>query len=230
MNVIAENLYKLSNISKNIKSKLNSFSQQQIEIIENIINACYAHAVKNNVVLNTKLFQLFNKLNAKNAIIITNGKLVFPQINIVANIDYYAKIYTSYIDKIIPYLRKNIKNEQQYQDLFDLINDEQISDFTNTKTIFAETNDLNTAQQIETLVQKSAVNNIILSAINRIDFAEGEEKTMQAIRAKMATGNKHEQIQNSDVSSLVDVDDAKQILKNNENDNINKTNQSSALN
>lgn len=230
MNVIAENLYKLSNISKNIKSKLNSFSQQQIEIIENIINACYAHAVKNNVVLNTKLFQMFNKLNAKNAIIITNGKLVFPQINIVANIDYYAKIYTSYIDKIIPYLRKNIKNEQQYQDLFDLINDEQISDFTNTKTIFAETNDLNTAQQIETLVQKSAVNNIILSAINRIDFAEGEEKTMQAIRAKMATGNKHEQIQNSDVSSLVDVDDAKQILKNNENDNINKTNQSSALN
>lgn len=229
MNIIAQSLYKLSNISKNIKSMLNIFSDEQIIAVQNIINICYSHAIKNGVVLNTKLVQLFNKLNAKNKLNVEDGKIKFNKINYIVNIDYYAKLYSSYIDKIVTYLSKNIKNVQQWNDLFSMINSNVLDNLTSTKSVFVQKNQLSTAEQIQLLIENSALNNIILSDINRIDFVDGEQKTMEAVRAKMATGNKHQQIRNSDMEILVDVSDIKTILKNNIQDNLNKNNQSSAI-
>ena len=55
MNIIAENLVKLSNVSKNIKSMLDNFNDKQITIVQNIVNEVYNHAVQNGVVKNSKL-------------------------------------------------------------------------------------------------------------------------------------------------------------------------------
>jgi hypothetical protein len=55
MNVISNNLVKLSNISKNIKSMLDNFNNKQITIVQNIINEVYSHAIQNGVVKNSKL-------------------------------------------------------------------------------------------------------------------------------------------------------------------------------
>lgn len=230
MNIIAENLVKLSNVSKNIKSMLDNFNDKQITIVQNIVNEVYNHAVQNGVVKNSKLLQLFNKLNGKYGLRVVNGKIVFPTINPIANTDNFAKIYSSYLDKIVSYLQKNIRNENQWNNLFVLINSNQLQNLTSTASVFVQQNDLNIAEEAQVLIKRSALQNIILSDINRIDFAENEEKTVDTMRIKLSVGNKHQQIQNSDVQVLVDVEDVKNIIFNNEKDNLDNNNQSSALN
>lgn len=230
MNVISNNLVKLSNISKNIKSMLDNFNNKQITIVQNIINEVYSHAIQNGVVKNSKLLQLFNKLNSKHYLNVVNGKIAFPTINPIANTDNFAKIYSSYLDKIVSYLQKNIRNANQWNNLFVLINSQQLDNLTSTASVFVQQNDLNIAQETQVLIKRSALQNIILADINRIDFAENEEKTVDTMRIKLTVGNKHQQIQNSDVKVLVDVEDVKNILFNNEKDNLDNNNQSSALN
>ena len=230
MNVISNNLVKLSNISKNIKSMLDNFNNKQITIVQNIINEVYSHAIQNGVVKNSKLLQLFNKLNSKHYLNVVNGKITFPAINPIANTDNFAKIYSSYLDKIVSYLQKNIRNANQWNNLFVLINSQQLDNLTSTASVFVQQNDLNIAQETQVLIKRSALQNIILADINRIDFAENEEKTVDIMRIKLSVGNKHQQIQNSDVKVLVDVEDVKNILFNNEKDNLDNNNQSSALN
>lgn len=230
MHIIEENLLKLTNLSKNIKSKLQSFTAQQILVIENIINTSYHHAVLDGVILNSQLLQLFNKINAKNNVNVIDGNIVFPTINLISNADYFAKIYTSYLDKIVSYLHKNIKNEKQWNDLFVLINHSSIVNLISVQSQFVEQNDINIAQQAELLIKRSVLQNIVLSDLNRIDFVQGEEKTLDAIKAKLATGNKHEQTQSSDMAILVDVEDIKKIITTNKKVHLNNNNQSSALN
>lgn len=230
MNIIEKNLLRLTNIEKNTKSMLGSYTEQQINSLQQIINCCYLHAIKNNVVLNSKLLQVFRKLNAKFYLNVENGQIIFNKIPLISNIDYYSKLYSDYLDKIISYLQKNNIDVNEWSDLFQLINSTVLDEFSSTSSIFVQKNEINIAEQVDVLVQKSALHNIILSDLNRIDFSDDEQPNLEKIRAKLSTGNKHQQIKESDVEVLVDVQDVKTILFNNEQDNLNNKDQSSALN
>ena len=229
MNNISISMQQLSNLVRNTKSYFCVFEQQQITILQNLINKMLSYAINNNNIINSKLFEILNKIIQKHNLKIQNNTIVFPQFAYFVNTDNYGKMYANFLEKIYSYLNK-CSNLEDFEDFFQLLDNNDIVKYTNMTSENYEENSLMTANDIQVLITNSALKNYIFGDLNRIDFYDGQEKTLQAIRAKLSTGNKHEQIQESDAKTLVDVQDVKTILANIEKDNINNKNQNSAQN
>lgn len=213
---------KLHNLSRQIKTSIESFTQQQITIVQNIINAMFAHCYLNGNITNNQIYQLFQKAMEKYSLNIQNNKIVFQTAEVFSHPDYYAKIYSLFLDKILSYFSTNNVNDADYNDVSLLINDEKLNKYTLLLNDKQDNKEIQIAQQRDNIVKQTILNNVILSDINQIEFYQGEEKTMNKVQAKFIIGTKQDQIRSSDTTTLVDVQTRNEIIREIESESLNK--------
>lgn len=213
---------KIHNLSRNIKTSIQSFTGQQISLVQSIINTMFSYGYSEGKITDTCIYEIFDKIINKYSLAIEDEQIQFPEIQEFADLNYFAKMYSAFLDKMVSYFSNHNVKDQDFADLFELLDSELILPKTTLKSESAQENEIQIAELRDVIVKDTVVKSITTSSLNSVEFGQGEEQNVQNLSVKLAIGNKQEQIRDSDATTLVDMQTGKQIIREIESDALNK--------